>query len=491
MALLLVGLLPAAASAMEIEPGISVGEVYTSNVNLAPDGLEEDEWITRVVPSLRLGYNGGRLDFELDYALEALFYASDSDRNEVFNQLNADALLDLIGEELQFRARGTMTQVNVSPEEAVASDNINVTGNRSDANSFDLGPEWNTPVFGDAVFDGHLLVGRVTYDDTPRDDDATDPVQDLVQDIKTVDGEASLRSSDTAASPVTWELAYEYDRLDYELSGVAEQQSAWLRTGYRFSPQFELFALGGLDSDYADLDDSSLSEGRWEAGFDLGAPTAHLEAAVGERYWGTTWRVMLESLREESTYRLSYDESPTTTDRTQIRQIPIGVPGDPGVDPVPPPPESGIDRYGNPSRFLQRRADALASWRLSRTTTTLEAFWDRREDQIELDPASPDGTPRADETSYGVIGTVGIEVGAHSRLGFSASWRQREYVTTEDPALGTDEDQVVDGMLSFDHDLGLLTTLNFRTGLQKRTGTAGGEGDYDEYWASAALTRRF
>ena len=90
-----------------------------------------------------------------------------------------------------------------------------------------------------------------------------------------------------------------------------------------------------------------------------------------------------------------------------------------------------------------------------------------------------------------MIGSLTLEVGAHSRAGLTASWRQREFANPDAPELATDTDQVVDATLNFEHDLGLLTTLAFRTGLQTRSGTAGGDGDYDEYWASADVTRRF
>jgi hypothetical protein len=477
------------AVALEVEPAITLGEIYTSNVNLAPDGQEEDEWITRVVPSIYLGYLGTGLRVDFTYALEALFYASDSERNGVFNQLDLNALLNLIGEDLQLRARGTMTQVNVAPEEPIASSNVNVTGNRTDANSFEIGPEWNTDVFSSSVLDGYAYAGRVTYDDTPRDDDLTDPVEDLVQDIDTLEARISLHSADEAASPITYEAVYEYDNLDYELSGEAEQQAAWLRTGYRFTPEFEVFALGGLDSDFEDLDDSSLSEGRWEVGVDVGSPLARLQAAVGERYWGTTWRALLERVQEESTYRVSYRESPSTTDRTQLQQIPLATPGDDDV--LPPPPDTDIERFGDPTRFLQKRADALASWRLSRSTVTLDAFWDRREDQIVLDPEEPQPTTREDETSYGAIASFRLDIGARSRAGVSASWRRREFVDTTADVPFTDVDTVVDGTLSFETDLGALTSLAFSTGLQSRDGAADDDDNYDEYWASAQLTRRF
>lgn len=481
-------------AAVEVEPYVSLGETYTSNVNLAPDGLEESEWVTSVVPSIRIGHQGPGMQLELTYALEALFYAEESDRNEVFNQLNANGLFNLIGEDLQFRVRGGITQVNVAPEAPVSSNNVNVTGNRTDANSWDVGPEWQTAVGSSSEFSGFVRAGGVTYNDDFRADESTDPVPDLAEDITTLEGRASLHSLEESAGRITYDLAYEFDRLDYDYSGEAEQQSAYLRGGYRLTPSFEVFGLGRLDSDFEDFSDSSLSEFGWEAGFATQSERTRFEAAAGHRYFGSTWRVSLERTDDTSSYRLGYDESPTTTDRTQIRQIPVDIPV-PGEPPPPTPPDTGIDRYGTPTRFLEKRATANASWTLFRTSLAMDLFWDRREQQATLDAETGSTEARDDEESYGGSVRLAWELGEQTELGLSGGWRQRDYINEADPDDPvSDTDQITNFVLNLDHQLGLRTTVSFRTGLQMREGSAsvdGVDGDYDEYWASIQLGRSF
>lgn len=482
---------PMGALAVEVEPYVSLGETYTSNVNLAPDGLEESEWVTSVVPSIRIGHDGRGMQLELTYALEALFYKEDSDRNEVFNQLNANGLFDLVGDELQLRVRGGMTQVNVAPEAPVSSNNINVTGNRTDANTWDVGPEWRTAVLGSSEFTGFARVGGVTYNDNFRSDEQATAVPDVAEDISTLEARAALRSVEDLAGRITYELAYEFERLDYDISGEAEQQAAYLRAGYRLSPALEAFGTARLDSDFEDFSDSSLSEFGWEAGFAAQSAHTRLEAAAGRRYFGSTWRASLEHWTDSSRYSLNYNESPTTTDRTQIRQIPVDIPGE--GDPVPPPPpDTGIDRFGNPTRFLEKRATGNATWTLYRTTVELTAFWERRENQAQLDPTTDVTTTRDDESSYGGSARVAWQLGEQTELGASAGWRQRDFINESDPDNPlSDEDSITNFLLYLDHQLGLRTTVSFRTGLQQREGSANADGDYDEYWASVQLGRSF
>lgn len=77
--LAVLGLLtPAVGVAYEFNPAVSVGEIFTNNVTLAPKGQEESAWVTRVSPTINLSNISRHFQFEIDYALEGLFYAGDS-----------------------------------------------------------------------------------------------------------------------------------------------------------------------------------------------------------------------------------------------------------------------------------------------------------------------------------------------------------------------------------------------------------------------------
>ncbi len=476
------------AAAWEIEPSITLSQTYTSNVNLAPSDEEESDWVTRVLPEVGLLFEGNRLRAEANYQLEALFYADDSDRNEVYNHLDADVLANLIGEELQLRGRSYLSQVTVSPELPVSSSNIPVTGNRTDAFIWDVGPEWRRGVFGHSETEGHFRVGQVLFDDTPRTDDQTISEPLDIQDIDTIDGAAYLRSQDESPRPLRYELAYEYESVDYETSGELVQQSTWLRLGYQTTPAWQVFGLVGLDSDFQDPEDDSLNEGRWETGVAMATETTMLEAAVGHRYFGTTWRMLGELVEEDVRYRLSYDETPTTTDLTELRRLPAGVPGQ---EQPPLPPGSQLGRTGSGNFYLYKRADASVLRELYRSRATLGLFWERREDNMAFDPDTAQVQNLDDETAWGVYTDLGWDIGALTTASLNAAWENREYNNTLDDTAPAFEDDNLYLRMGVARELGLRTSASLYTGWSSRDRKDGSSADYDEYWVSVELVRTF
>lgn len=486
---LLAGLLPLpllAASA--IQPSVTVAEIYTNNVDLAPSGQEEDEWVTRLAPRINLIYEGTSLQATADYTLEALFYANDSDRNEVYNQLNSAALLDLIGKDLQLRGAAVINQVNLAPEQPVSNSNINTTGNRSDATTWNLGPQWHRDVLGNSEIEGYATIGQVNYD--ARDS----------QDVDTVSGRFALQSSRKRRPTVGYELAYEYDKVEYELSGDTVVQTAYLQLGYQVNTDLELFVLGGLDNDIEDPTDDSLSEGRWEAGFSTNIGASHMRAAVGHRYFGPTYSFLWELEDFDSTYRISYSEAPTTSDLTAVSEIPTTPATGGGTTPTPPP-DSDLARPGNPTRFILRRGDALGSWQLHRTELSVGLFWEERQDQVFASDQLATTADLSNEESYGFDAGLSWEIGAKSVASLTADWRHREYNDLEgagcdplDPAPCTPlaaDDELTRLIGAIDYTLGLKTGLGFRLGWQRRGGAADGSSDYDELWGSVQLLRKF
>jgi len=476
--------LPLTAAALEFEPKLTVGEIYTSNVNLSPDGREQSEWVTQVMPSIGIGYQGPRLDLRLDYALEALFYADVSDRNEVYNQLESAALFDLVQDELQLRADASIVQVNLAPEETITNSNINTTGDRTDAMIWKAGPQWDKRVFGASAIDGYLFVGNVNYNDEDT------------QDVQTTSGRVSLHTDERTDRTITYDLAYEYDRLDYDVTGETMVESAYLEVGYRLNESFRVFALGGLDNDFISIqgDDQSLDEGRWEVGV-AGTFTADkFRVAAGHRHFGATYHLSWDHLESEVTYSLRYNESPSTSDLVVLRELPTS--GVPGEELPPEPPGSDLDRPGNPTRFILKRADALASWPFYRTTMTLNAYWEDRKDQDLITETSASGNPLEDERSYGVDARIEWQPGRRSKASVVASWSNREINDLAQSVPGspliTESDDLYELEAGLDYELGSRTTLGLGSGYRSRQGaTADESGDYDEYWASVRLIRAF
>jgi uncharacterized protein (PEP-CTERM system associated) len=124
-----------------IVPTISISETLTDNVALAPDNRKESDLITRISPGVRLEKPAGRLKLNLNYQMQGLLYANNSDSNDIQNYLNASGTLEAIRNWFFIDARANISQQVLSPfgvQSNVATENINQ--NRAETLAYQLSP---------------------------------------------------------------------------------------------------------------------------------------------------------------------------------------------------------------------------------------------------------------------------------------------------------------------------------------------------------------
>src|SRR5688572_27508230 len=92
-ALLVLTTANAVAANWSVTPDITLRQSYTDNVRLsATPG--RDDFITQVTPGIRIDGKGPRLTASLRYAPSAIFYADNSEANDIANRLNGFARLE-------------------------------------------------------------------------------------------------------------------------------------------------------------------------------------------------------------------------------------------------------------------------------------------------------------------------------------------------------------------------------------------------------------
>ncbi|MGZ3158921.1 MAG: TIGR03016 family PEP-CTERM system-associated outer membrane protein, partial [Burkholderiaceae bacterium] len=128
------------AAEWQIQPSTNITQTYTDNVNLAGQGAEKSDFVTEITPGIAIIGIGRDLKVHLNYAMQNLFYANNSNANTIRNQLNADAHAVLVDDLFFWDARGQITQQNISPLSAQTSDNINTTGNIANVKTYSLSP---------------------------------------------------------------------------------------------------------------------------------------------------------------------------------------------------------------------------------------------------------------------------------------------------------------------------------------------------------------
>ena len=137
----------------DIVPRLTVAEDFSDNVKL-DEANKESEFITEINPGISLHGRGGRVTANLDYNMQNVFYLSDSDANEIFHQLSANATAEMSKNFFFVDATSTISQAIIDAGSTVSTSNLNILDNRTNVYTYSISP-YITPHFGayaDGVF---------------------------------------------------------------------------------------------------------------------------------------------------------------------------------------------------------------------------------------------------------------------------------------------------------------------------------------------------
>jgi hypothetical protein len=385
-------------------PRVTLAETWTDNVTLAPDGQEASEWITELRPGFSLLKEGPRIKALLDYDLQALWFADNSDFNDTYHQLLGNANFALVPETLFLDAFGRYDQRNINPEGRVAYSNIFQTGNRTDAIVFGASP-YHVGRWGSW---GESLV-RYRYQATRfRDTDATTL---NVEDSDTNAVSAAL-GSPAAMRGLSWRTSGSYTQTEFDLGSEFKYANVALDLGYPVGPRTRATATIGQESDIqADPTGGGLDVTYWYVGFAWNPNDLQsLEVRVGERYFGTAYSLDYRRRAARSEIGVSYTEEPTTAS---------GVLG--GDDMFIPGTRPGGSPALDTRVFLRKRLSANATYELARSRIGASSYAEARDYEDQLG-----GTERV----YGARVNYDWDFAQRTTLGTSINWERRDLANT-------------------------------------------------------------
>ena len=123
-----------------LSPALTVSEIYSDNVSLAPSGsATRSELTTRVRPSVTLTENSAQLKFNGTYSPE-LLYRAQQGTTDVSHYLNALGNVELLSRTLFLEVRGGITHQNVSLLGPQSEGNLNTTQNRTTIKTYAISP---------------------------------------------------------------------------------------------------------------------------------------------------------------------------------------------------------------------------------------------------------------------------------------------------------------------------------------------------------------
>lgn len=390
----------AGAAAWEFTPRVALGQVWTDNIQLAPDGLEESDWITELRPGFTLATEGPRARLSLDYDLQALWFNDFDELDDTYHQLDGNGNFVLLPESLFLDAFARYDQQNVDTSGRMAFSNLFDTGNRTDTFVYGASPyhvgRWGS--WGESL---------VRYQHQAVRYSNTDPGAATVEDSDTNAVSASLGSPAAARGP-SWRLGGSYNRTEFEQSREYEYARVALDAGVPVGLRTRLTGTIGQESDVAeDSSRGGLDSSFWYVGLAwTPSELQSLEAQVGERFFGTAWELHWRRRGSRGELTIDYTEEPSTSS---------GILGDSGIF------EPGTGPVGIGSLdarvFVHKRLAGSAGYEFVRSNVMLRVYSDRREYQ---DAAG------GSEKNIGATLDVNWDAAPRTSLGLSTTWQRAE-----------------------------------------------------------------
>ncbi len=392
-----------------ITPRVTVRETYTDNVALAPKGQEEWDLVTQINPGISMSGKGRRLNLNLNYRLQTLLYARDSDRNDVFHQLGSRATIELIKEHFFVDGKATVSQRNLFNTGRTSQDNISGNAERTNVVTYSLSPYWRQR------FDGYadaLLRYRTSWLESD-----TGSLSDSTTHVVTFNAQSGRRFTD-----LTWDVRSRY-RLE-EREDVADLENVdnnfeelFAEGTARFALTREFYLLGVLGYIESDFRTSrNFVDGEyWSAGagwrpsrfFNIEGGTgknnefvnvnvnpsrrtslsvSYINRSVGSNP-GPRWEGSLGYTMRRWRFRARYREETTTTQQVLLDEDVFPV-TDPFGDPVPDPSDDpllfpeDIPTLTN-EVFIRKRFTLFGSIRATKKSTFDLTLFDEQREFLE------------------------------------------------------------------------------------------------------------
>ena len=354
-----IGFAPVAATGAPWDFGVDIelGVIRSDNIFLAVDGMEESETIYTIAPEFFLTTDSDRIDANIRYRPEAYFYDQYSDADNIYHVVDATMTGALVRDRVFLYLGASNFQSIILPEFEFPTSNVPISNNRIDSRTLEARPYWQQSL-GNAD-----LMLELSYIDVKYDDE-------LIQSNNARTAKFSL---DNIASQqgLAWGLNYEYRRMEYDMSVPWEFQRAALDLGFWVSGNARLFVVGGAETAIDNIFEANMDSELWEAGLQY-KPNSRLniEAAAGDRSYGTSFRLDLSYTLRRGETSLTYNEGPGTRGQLSVGRRPIE-----DTDNI----DNILDRPGRSDRFLTRRGEWQTNINLSKSQFTLRVFAESRE----------------------------------------------------------------------------------------------------------------
>lgn len=296
------GSVQAQSAEWRVVPSVGLRSVYTDNVRLSPDA-ERSDFVFEVSPGVAVTFDGPRLKLRSNYAFQYLTYAQDNTKNSSYHRLDGLANLEVIDELFWIDGGASINQQTLGLAGPRPTSNIPVTDNRTTVRTFNLSP-YLRHEYGSAATT-ELRYTRALVDSGSNNLSNND-----------IDRLSATVASGSAFRTLGWTINYSMERAELNQTSKVDSKTMLGSARYMVTPQFYLNASAGYDDyDYPVAPGKDDPKGAsYTAGFSW-RPTDRttLDLSAGRRFYGSTYQASASLRRRHALWRLSYDETVSTT----------------------------------------------------------------------------------------------------------------------------------------------------------------------------------
>jgi uncharacterized protein (PEP-CTERM system associated) len=436
-----------AEPAWVFQPRLSVSEVYTDNVDLAPSGEEDSDLITVIAPGFSLLRESARLKLNVNYRLRALSFVEDEDANRIDHHLNGEMNAELHEELLFLDASARMSQAIVDARAPQSLDGISGGQNLADVQAYTLSPYLQHNFSN--YFNGLLRYGHErVYADR------------AIQDAETNSVRAGIDSGPNFGL-LDWNLDFFKSREERGTSDTLDRETASARVSYRLHPKFSLLGEWGREDNDFSTTEVPVNGSYWAAGATW-SPNRYLSltAMEGDRFKsasvqltptvrtslsvsyrerevglnpGSVWSGDFQHRTRRTVWRLNYFEDTQTTQRALLDALALN---DAIMDAIGAG-DFVLDENGNPvlsvdpsgfftlrdEIFERKRGQGSVSYQTGKSTFAIVAFAEQR-NYLESDVL---GSAVGMERIRGGSAHWRWQFSGRSHTNISGNWRRTEF----------------------------------------------------------------
>lgn len=218
---------------LTITPTFSVSELWTTNRDLSSTDPKQD-LITQLSPGISLRSRTGRLTGKLDYALNGVFYANGSSKNETQHALNSLLSAELVDNWAFVDFTGSISQEAISGQRTQSTDNRLNNANTTEVSSYSVSPYVRGPLGRIASYEARLTRTVTSSGSSTASSSA------VSQGLVTVTGQRS--------GPLGWSVLGSHEVESFSAGRETQDDRLKAVLRYAIDEQFDFMVSGGRES---------------------------------------------------------------------------------------------------------------------------------------------------------------------------------------------------------------------------------------------------